>query len=205
MAPNPTLISTRLLDDWQIAMDGHRQTRWFDDGGSQQFQTSPSNKRKPLAPLSKKLTKVPRTIAPESPKIPKPPSPILTTLIPRAKPQRDAQLLRPINGDPWTFYKRIIEVKLGGTVELAYPRSDLSQTVAIRRLEEGQSTIEEQLHMIDQIRHRVFLETLEIFLFSSEYYVVAPYLQLTLEYMLPTPMHPTEGQIAYIMHEVIRP
>lgn len=102
--------------------------------------------------------------------------------------------------DPWQDYSKILKTRLGGPVTLA-SKTSAGEVFTIRRL--ANRNLDQQLHMLMQIRHEAILEAFGIYLHLEQYFVISPFLDLSvMEIMASATIRASERQIAVIVHQV---
>ena len=118
----------------------------------------------------------------------------------RAVRARESGYVMTQHASPWKIYEKGYELKLDQFVTVAHRKAPLQGKVVIRNFVEPDAN--RKLDMVRRIRHRRFVDLLEIFEFEKTWYAVFEHIVMSLVQLVNSPAYPNEKQLAAVVGQV---
>jgi hypothetical protein len=103
-------------------------------------------------------------------------------------------------GSPWESYQEDWRLGRHNTVTVAYKKSKQGQMYTVRAVSKSQAR--GNLEMIRQLRHKNLVPIHEVFASQQGFFIVSPYMDISLERINGSPRYPCEPQLAELSREV---
>jgi hypothetical protein len=103
-------------------------------------------------------------------------------------------------GSPWESYQEGWRLGRHNTVTVAYKKSKQDQMYTVRGISKSQAR--RNLEMIRQLYHKNLVPIHEVFASQQGFFIISPYMDISLERINGSPRYPCEPQLAELSREV---
>ena len=103
-------------------------------------------------------------------------------------------------GSPWESYQADWRLGRHNTVTVAYKKSKQDQIYTVRGISKSQ--VRKNLEMIRQLHHKNLVPIHEVFASRQGFFIISPYMDISLERINGSPRYPCEPQLAELSREV---
>jgi hypothetical protein len=108
-----------------------------------------------------------------------------------------------LKGSPWETYQKDWCLGLKNSVDVAYKISREGELYTVRNFSE--SDAEEIVALVHQLHHKNLVPIHEMFTSQEGFFIISPYLDISLEGINGSPRYPNERQLAALSYEVSMP
>ncbi|PVH72539.1 hypothetical protein DL98DRAFT_350941, partial [Cadophora sp. DSE1049] len=102
---------------------------------------------------------------------------------------------------PWESYQEDWRLGRHNAVTVAYKKSKQDQMYTVRAISKPQAR--GNLEMIRQLHHKNLVPIHEVFASQQEFFIVSPYMDISLERINGSPRYPCEAQLAELSREIL--
>lgn len=103
-------------------------------------------------------------------------------------------------GSPWESYQEDWRLGRHNTVTVAYKKSKQDQMYTVRGIPKSQAR--RNLEMLRQLHHKNLVPIHEVFESQQGFFIISPYMDISLERINGSPRYPYEPQLAELSREV---
>lgn len=103
-------------------------------------------------------------------------------------------------GSPWESYQEDWRLGRHNAVTVAYKKSKQDQMYTVRAISKSQAR--GNLEMIRQLHHKNLVPIHEVFASQQGFFIISPYMDISLERINGSPRYPCEPQLAELSREV---
>ncbi|KAH8650301.1 kinase-like domain-containing protein, partial [Tricladium varicosporioides] len=102
---------------------------------------------------------------------------------------------------PWESYQEDWRLGRHNTVTVAYKKSKQDQMYTVRGISKSQAR--RNLEMIRQLHHKNLVPIHEVFASQQGFFIISPYMDISLERINGSPRYPCELQLAELSREIL--
>jgi hypothetical protein len=116
------------------------------------------------------------------------------------KNERRVHFTPPQAASPWESYQEDWRLGRHNIVTIAYKKSKQDQIYTVRRISKSQAR--RNLEMIRQLYHKNLVPIHEIFASQQGFFIISPYIDISLKQINGSPRYPYKPQLAKLSREV---
>ncbi|KAF2458844.1 kinase-like domain-containing protein [Lineolata rhizophorae] len=116
-----------------------------------------------------------------------------------AEKNKTKETVQWVEASPWSFYKKVYRIELGGSVAVAHKKPNTKEQFTIKSV----SASGDQIRLMHRLYHKNLLSLYEVFYFDDAFYTVSEHMAISLTHVIGCPEPLTEGQLASITKQCL--